>query len=157
MPVLHRLGFPMLVPTYRNDLGAPPSPDHRSHLGQTEWRDVASAVDYAMAHGAHGVVLVGWSLGGTLAEFVAHDPAHTSEVKGLILDSPLLDWQATIDYSTSQHHLPGLFTGLVLRFLHSRVGLDASALRQAQQRRHDCPPDIAHPRHRRPDHPRRPR
>ncbi len=73
MPALHALGFPMLAISYRNDVGAPPSPDHQSHLGATEWHDVSAAVRYATGHGAHGVVLFGYSLGGTMALVTAAD------------------------------------------------------------------------------------
>jgi hypothetical protein len=46
------LGFTSLVPSFRSDLEVSPPQAESSHLGQTEWRDVESAVAYAVAHGA---------------------------------------------------------------------------------------------------------
>ena len=66
LPALLRLGFTCLVVTYRNDPTAPPAPDGRYNLGLSEWRDVESALEYAAAAGASGVVLGGWSMGGAV-------------------------------------------------------------------------------------------
>src|SRR3954462_3671929 len=44
VPVMHELGFTTLIPMYRNDIGAPPSPDGRYNLGLSEWRDVEAGV-----------------------------------------------------------------------------------------------------------------
>src|SRR3954465_13987055 len=67
LPVLHRLGFPALVVSYRNDPGAPRSRGGRYHLGDAEWLDVEAALLVASERGAAEVVLVGWSMGGAIA------------------------------------------------------------------------------------------
>ncbi len=124
---LHALGFPMLIITYRNDLGAPRSPDHLSHLGQTETDDVAAAVRYATAQGASGVVLFGFSLGAAMAIRVAREPEYNTKVKALVLDSPLLDWRATLRYAAGQRGYPNVVTDLTIWMISRRVGLSYAA------------------------------
>ena len=59
-------GMASLLISYRNDGLAPSAPDGRYGLGSTEWRDVEAAIEYALDHGAAGVVLFGWSMGGAI-------------------------------------------------------------------------------------------
>ena len=73
--VLHRLGLTVLLATYRNDAGAPASPDGYYHLGATEWEDVEAVVAHAVAEGAEDVVLVASSMGAVLAcRFLLRSP-----------------------------------------------------------------------------------
>nr|WP_276514182.1 alpha/beta fold hydrolase [Actinomadura citrea] len=112
----------MLSIAYRNDVGAPPSHDRRNHLGDKEWHDVVSAMGYARAHGATGVVLYGWSMGGAMAmTTLQRDP---SFVRGVVLDSPVLDWNATLDKQADARHLPGFMTDIAKRVLQWRIGID---------------------------------
>jgi alpha-beta hydrolase superfamily lysophospholipase len=101
-------GFTVLVPSYRNDIGAPASPDGRYHYGLTEWRDLESAVDYARARGARSIVLHGMSMGGGIVfAFLVRSPRGAA-VTALVLDSPMLDFGATIDWGISRARVPGL-------------------------------------------------
>jgi len=96
LPLLHSRGFAALVITYRNDPGAPSSPDRLSHLGADEWRDLDAAVGYAVAHGAARVVLVGYSIGGEIVcNFLRHS-ASTGRVDAVVLDSPVLEWRGPL-------------------------------------------------------------
>ena len=124
MPALHALGYPMLAISYRNDIGAPQSPDHHSHLGATEWHDVAAAVDYALGRHASGVVLYGYSLGGSMALILARDPHIRSAVRAIVLDSPLLAWPATLDYAAQRRGIPEPFAALVEVVLAWRMHVD---------------------------------
>jgi pimeloyl-ACP methyl ester carboxylesterase len=133
MPALHSLGFPMLAITYRNDIGAPASTDHQSHLGATEWHDVESAVSFAISHGASGVVLVGYSMGGAMAAVVAEDSPLRDHVRGLVLDSPILDWQATLAEHGGSLGLPQPLIALAEALLSSRTGLNYAQFDQLQR------------------------
>jgi pimeloyl-ACP methyl ester carboxylesterase len=130
LPTLHALGFPILSITYRNDVGAPASPDHQSHLGATEWHDVAAAVRYATGHGASGVVLFGYSLGGAMAMVTAEDSPVRGYVRALVLDSPILDWHATLTYQGHRHGLPAPLISLAETLLAWRTGLNFAQFNQ---------------------------
>ncbi|QXJ24510.1 alpha/beta fold hydrolase [Actinomadura graeca] len=130
MKAVHATGLPLLSIAYRNDVGAPPSADRKNHLGGTEWNDLASAVAYARSQGATGVVLYGWSMGGAMALTVLRkDP---SFVRGVVLDSPVMDWSATLDKQGDARHLPRFITSVAKRVLEYRIGID---LRDFDQRR----------------------
>jgi pimeloyl-ACP methyl ester carboxylesterase len=135
MPTLHTLGYPMLAISYRNDIGAPGSPDHHSHLGATEWHDLAAAVEYAIEHGAGGVVLYGYSLGGSMALTVARDPSYRSHIRAVVLDSPLLDWPATLDYAAGRDGIPLPFAAITETLLSWRAGIDYAQLDQLDHER----------------------
>jgi pimeloyl-ACP methyl ester carboxylesterase len=104
------LGFPALAVTYRNDPGAPRNPDGLRHWGATEWRDLEAAAGYAVAHGADDVVLVGYSMGGAVvASFLLESPL-AARVRGVVLDSPVLDLGEVIDRGAADRDLPVLGT-----------------------------------------------
>ncbi len=132
MGVLHTLGFPTLAITYRNDVGAAASGDGHSHLGDTEWRDVDAAVGYALGHGATGVVLYGWSLGGGMAVVTSEQSSQRSRVRALILDSPLLDWPATLARSSSLRNTPAPVRWTTEAMLRLGLGVDLSRYRRAR-------------------------
>ena len=106
VPVFRQAGFTSLLVSYRNDGDAPSSSDYRYSLGDTEWKDVEAAVQYAAAHGAREIVLMGWSMGGaTVLQVVTRSPlAHL--VAGLVLESPVVDWITAIHYQGLAHRLP---------------------------------------------------
>jgi alpha-beta hydrolase superfamily lysophospholipase len=103
-------GYPALAITYRNDPGAPPSPDGLRHWGATEWRDLEAATRYALDQGAASVVLAGFSMGGAVvASFLLESPL-ASRVRGVVLDSPALDLGEVIDHGAADRDLPVLGT-----------------------------------------------
>jgi len=110
LPGVVDLGFPSLVITYRNDPGVPPSPDGMLHLGETEWQDVESAATYAVAHGAEHLVMVGFSMGGSIVtQFLQRSP-YAGRVEGAILDAPALDWGSTVTLLGEGRGLPAILT-----------------------------------------------
>ncbi len=106
LPVVTELGLPSLVITYRNDEGVLQNPDGLHWFGLTEWEDVEGAVKYAVEREAEGVVLIGYSMGGgIITEFLYESPL-AEKVRGVVLDSPMLDFSATIDHGASQRNIP---------------------------------------------------
>lgn len=130
MASLHAGGWPMLAITYRNDTGAARSADHRSHLGDTEWRDVEAAIGFATSHGAQGVVLYGWSLGGAMAVVTSEQSLERHQVRALVLDSPLLDWPATMNAATGQHGIPTVGAWATRAMLAVALGVHLNRYRE---------------------------
>ncbi|MEU6572767.1 alpha/beta fold hydrolase [Streptomyces sp. NPDC046805] len=128
MEFLHRRRLPVLALSYRGDLGAPRPPDGLSHLGETEWRDLDAAIRYAVRYGARRVVLHGWSTGATMALRAAADSPVRDRVAGLILDSPVLGWEATLRALAAARHMPGAVLPLAVRAAQGRAGLHADQL-----------------------------
>ncbi len=127
-PVLHRAGLPTMLISYREDLGAPPSPDGLHHMGQTEWRDLEAAVRYALRHGARRVLLAGYSMGGAIvAQLMQHSPL-AKRVAGLLLDSPALDWKSILEYNSRQMGLPSLLAVPVEWAIDVRIDPDWESL-----------------------------
>ncbi len=128
LPLLVNLGFPVLNISYRNDPGAPPSFDHLYHLGDTEWQDVEASVRYARGHGAVDIVLYGWSMGGCMVETFLQRSSYATQVRAVILDSPILSWHAaTIRLMHDMIHVPLWFLNVV-EWIIARRGINFSAL-----------------------------
>ncbi|MBM7050685.1 S9 family peptidase [Rothia sp. ZJ1223] len=100
------LGMISLHMSYRNDREAPPSDDGRYGLGFTEWEDVETAIDYALEHGAHDVVLFGWSMGGAISLQTADRARNKQHIRALILNGPAVDWLSLIEYHSNLNKLP---------------------------------------------------
>lgn len=98
VPVLNAAGFPTLVVSYRNDGEAPRSRSGAYALGAAEWRDVDSAIAYALRRGAERVILMGWSMGGAVALQAAVNSGHRDRIAGLILESPVIDWRTVLRF-----------------------------------------------------------
>jgi alpha-beta hydrolase superfamily lysophospholipase len=106
--VAHGLGFTGLAIRYRNDPSAPPSPDGYYHYGATEWRDLDAAVRAAIDRGARHVVLMGMSMGGGIVTAFLERSPLAPRIEAAILDSPMLDFERTIDWGVAQAVAPGL-------------------------------------------------
>lgn len=121
MEFLHRQQFPVLALAHRGDAGAPRSPDGLGHLGETEWRDLDAAVRYAVRNGAERVVLHGWSTGATMALRTAAYSARRDRIAGVVLDSPVLDWEATLRALARARRTPGVLLPLAVRAAQGRT------------------------------------
>lgn len=128
--VYNVLGYPVLAVTHRNDEGAPDAPDGLHSLGEYESDDLVDAVDYALANGAEDVVLHGWSMGGAVVATAARKLADTGVVKGVVLDSPVMDWNSTLDMQAEDRGVIGPITWTAKRIVEFRADIDLDALDQ---------------------------
>ncbi|MCU1476477.1 MAG: hypothetical protein JWQ64_1170 [Subtercola sp.] len=132
LPTLAASGLPTLLITYRNDVGAPPSPDGLIHLGETEWHDLDSAVDYAQTQGAKKFILYGDSMGGSIVtQFMQHS-AHASAVVGMMLDAPVLNWAGVLQGQADRFHL-GFLGGALKQAVTWRANINLADLDQLDQ------------------------
>ena len=104
--VFHEAGFTSLLISYRNDGDAPRSIDHRYGLGDSEWLDVDAAMAFALEHGATDIVLMGWSMGGATVLQAATRSTHAGAVRGIVLDSPAIDWVGVLEFQGTVMRLP---------------------------------------------------
>ncbi|GAB2788897.1 alpha/beta hydrolase [Streptomyces daliensis] len=128
VPALARMRLPVLVLAYRGDPGAPSPSDGFGHLGDAEWRDLDAAIRYAVRHGARRVILHGWSTGASMALHAAANSALRDRVSGLVLDSPVLDWQVTLRALASARRTPRPLLPLAVRAAQGRTGLTTDRL-----------------------------
>ncbi|TAM69987.1 MAG: alpha/beta fold hydrolase [Microbacteriaceae bacterium] len=130
IPTFRSRGYTSLVVSYRNDGDAPNSADGRYGLGSTEWHDVDAALGYARAHGATDIVLVGWSMGGAIVLQTLTRSRHADTVRGVVLDSPVVDWVDTLEHQAAQLRLPGPITRAALASLSAPWGRPMTGLQQ---------------------------
>ena len=124
-PILQDLGIPSLFIKYRNDEGQPRDPGGIHQFGATEWEDLHAASEYVLSQpGAQRVVLIGISMGGgVIAKFLYESPL-AGVVSGAVLDSPVLDFKATVDHGARKLHLPGFVTAPMKWLASLRYGVD---------------------------------
>ncbi|MEW2634420.1 alpha/beta fold hydrolase [Streptomyces sp. NPDC048389] len=115
--------FPVLSLAYRGDEGAPRPPDGLGHLGDSEWRDLDAAVRHAVRHGAERVIVHGWSVGASMALHAAADSGLRDRISGVVLDSPVLDWEATVRGLAAARRTPAPLLPLAVRAAQGRTGI----------------------------------
>ena len=117
VPVFRAAGYTSLLVSYRNDGDAPASPDGRYGLGDTEWHDVAAAIRFAVDRGATDIVLMGWSMGGaTVLQTVTRSDL-AGVVRGIVLDSPVIDWVTALRFQGELLGLPSPIRSGVIALL----------------------------------------
>jgi len=100
---MHDAGLPVLMITYRNDVGAPRSEDGLYSFGLSEWPDLQAAIDYAVSRGAEQVVITAESMGAAITGQYLKRGNNREYVVGLALDAPALDFSAVI-YAGGKHY-----------------------------------------------------
>jgi pimeloyl-ACP methyl ester carboxylesterase len=122
LPIYVNAGLPAMVIQYRNDEGVARAPNGFYSYGETEWRDLESAVRYALDHGADDVVLVGFSMGGVISvSFLLHSDL-AGKVRAAVLDAPVLNFADVIRYGAERRDLPGWMTWLGMTAASLRFG-----------------------------------
>jgi alpha-beta hydrolase superfamily lysophospholipase len=128
LPSVTELGFPSLIITYRNDAEAPASPDGFYRFGQTEWQDLEGAVRYAVQHGAEGLVLVGYSMGGAIVTNFLYQSLLAERVDAVILDAPMLNFRDAVDRLAWKQGVPWFFTQIAEKLAEIRFDVDWEAM-----------------------------
>jgi pimeloyl-ACP methyl ester carboxylesterase len=133
LPALVAQGFPVIVPTMRNDLGAPSSEDGLVHWGFEEWMDLESALIYARANGAEDVVLIGKGMGAQSAALLVQESREVRRVVGLILDSPTLDLTEVEKMRSMDSSTPSFIRSWGRSLASARFGVEWARLDQLSQ------------------------
>lgn len=130
IPVFRDAGYTSLLISYRNDFEAPSSEDGRYSLGDTEWRDVEAALEFAKERGATSVVLMGWSMGGaTVLQAVTRSPL-ACMVDGVVLDSPVIDWVDTLDFQARTRGIFRPVPDITYAMMESELGRPFTGLQR---------------------------
>jgi alpha-beta hydrolase superfamily lysophospholipase len=127
-PLFRRMGIPALYITYREDQGAPESPDGYHHMGLTEWHDLEAAARYAFSHGADRLVLMGYSMGGAIVTQFMEKSDLAARVDALVLEAPVLDWKKTIEFNATEMGFPGFAAIPVEWAIGARIDADWESL-----------------------------
>ena len=130
LPHLVAQGYPVLVSTYRNDIGAPVSEDGLFRWGFQEWRDLEAAVVYARANGANDIVLIGTGMGAEASIMLLTESRQARFVVGMVLDSPVLDLNAVEGQRAMDDGRPGFIAGWGRGLAAFRFGIEWSRLDQ---------------------------
>ncbi|MEU6487045.1 alpha/beta hydrolase [Streptomyces sp. NPDC046887] len=131
MDFWQRMRLPVLAPAYRGDPGAPRPRGGLGHLGDSEWRDLDAAIRHAMASGAERVILHGWSTGAAMALHAADRSELREVIGGLVLDSPVLDWETTLRALAGARRVPAALLPLAVRAAKGTTGVHGDRLAEA--------------------------
>ena len=120
---LSEFGCSHLVVSYRNDFEALHNGEdlERYTLGALESRDVATAMQYALNHGATRLLLYGWSMGGNAVLQAAAESEVSARICGIILDSPALDWPQILIHQGRLAGVPRHLSRLAIGLLNHGV------------------------------------
>ena len=133
IPTFRKLGFPVLVITYRDDASGGAGDDLRYAWGLDEWRDVDAALATATLRGADDFILVGHGMGASIISTFLHESELTPNVRGVIFDSAVLDLEEVIDEIARDRGIPGYLATIGKSIARIRFGLEWSRLDQLER------------------------
>lgn len=126
LPVFSRAGVTSLVPTLGISLDRGETHDRLGSFGTKEVAALEAAHDYAIAHGASKVIFVGWSYG-ALAVMRAMASRRWTDVSGLVLLSPALDWKLIISSGLEGAGIRSSIARLVMARFNSPIARQGAA------------------------------
>lgn len=107
VPFLHEAGYNILVPTYRNDRGAPQVENRRVGFGLTEWPDLEAAMAWVQERSDEDASVIGFSMGAAITlAWMLNSPDRAASLRAVVLDSPVTDVERTIELEARQRFLP---------------------------------------------------
>lgn len=130
IPSLVEQGFPVMVISYRNDVGAAPSESGMRLWGLEEWRDVDAAVELAQRKGAKDFVIMGSGFGASIVSMFLHESDHIDTVRGVIYDSPVVNLEGVVERWSHETGTPSIVGWLGRRLVTARFGVEWSLLDQ---------------------------
>jgi uncharacterized protein len=108
LPALDELELPSLSIAVRNDDDAAPDPDGFGRYGDTEWRDLAAAIEHLrQVEGARRFVLTGYSQGASLILTYLRRSDEVDDVAAAVLVSPLVSLPETLELQAQNRGIPG--------------------------------------------------
>lgn len=128
VPAVTAAGYPVAIPSYRNDEGVGPSPTGRHGFGYDEWRDIQTVIDFGLGAGALDFVLVGYGSGGSIVGTYLYESRSADRIVGVVLDSPMLSLATAIEDAWADRGVPGWAIGWTKAIASMRFGLDLGAI-----------------------------
>jgi len=130
LPTLVEQGFPVMVITVRNDIGATPSESGMRLWGLEEWRDVDAAIQLGLRKGAQDFVILGSGYGASIASTFLHESDQVGAVRGVIYDSPVVDLEGVVSRWSRESGTPRIVGWLARRLATVRFGVEWNLLNQ---------------------------
>lgn len=136
LPSIADAGWRTLVVTYRGDEGAPAPVDGRTRFGTDAWADVEAALAWVVDEVGpdRPIAVFGTSMGGAITAQLLDRSALADEVDGVVLDSPVLSLDRTLDLQADLSGVPEVVEPALLPLaqLWADVlyGLDSATLEQ---------------------------
>ncbi|WMT89371.1 alpha/beta hydrolase [Pelagibacterium sp. H642] len=106
LPTFHEAGLPVLMISYRNDSNQPADPSGLYAFGLTEWRDLETAVQFAMENGAPSIIVVAESMGGGIVGQFLRQSDTAASLSAIVLDAPAIDFHAILTDQIERMDLP---------------------------------------------------
>ena len=99
---INNLGFSQLSISFESDPLPAGLGSRRSKLGTTEWLELEAVIRFAYQRGANKIILFGFSLGAMVTGECLRRSSLGQSVAALILDSPLIDFEATLNLQAAK-------------------------------------------------------